>query len=1133
MGWENFHSIWDEPADDDKKKSTGPRPNKESSWWAQQEESARGDEGDESIGRYSYRDAFDDTDAAWYRQSSFRYSGFSDYSPSSLFRSSFSSFRSVYYTETGGNEAKNKAIRALRTLTRNANTIANAAAKITYDVQFSAGADSNGMSAEISEKKAQTIYVSPDAVVESTTADDEDAAIDALTGFVLLRVQLSQDVERDVIREINKTSVRAMPMGLAEVIRNATDETDTKKVAADFVDAYSAGMLAKSMLTRLSRRAVVEDWGGFAPYFVRHAKKFASTKENLEKAELSTEALAAKIAYNMIDDENGIAVDKEVSDIAEKHLGAKLEHSQILPACIQLMADLRAYVASKSVTLPEDSLESVLAGGLQEIIDEQKEANAAAREKERTLRENMEGLADLFDGLYQPYDERAEAQLAVANMSKLANDVNALRCKEKLLQAAKTAHKTLEDAAEKYDTNPVLHSSNMLHARRTLEQAMRHFTSQLADLRAEGATQEIAGPQYNTTPPQVGAKAQAEDLAKFIEQVKPLLKNSVENIREQLSAAAAKFVEKMPEWEAKISAAANSAKELHEKMQKDTAKYPSLNVAAAVAETANQTLNAKLEQVKNAAADMAANFKCDSRAVRSVSSLNTALQHMQSWVNAQLGDIKATMEHFGWYHHRGGGAEFIAAANHAQSKADALKKITPDEPFNFKDWHDDAIENFIAESMADKANFKANTMAEANKEMFEMLRELLKNNNDGYVPSDTSDLKSDTLDKLSNAANSLGMSESELLTILRAIERDRESGLDASDAEALGQMLQDKLIDKAKELNPVDEQLFGETVEKRTTVLDDSALTHVNDEAKNAVEEEYVAYLSHNNAKPNVVVKAAKKAEVSRGRIIANSVAKRCRGAISRIREALQFQNNKRTGEVHGLLSGDLDEGSLHKLRYDSEHIWSQKTITRMPDVAVGILVDQSGSMSSSHKIDQAREMCILLAEAVKKIPGVHLHIYGHTANMHGTDLTLFEHYASNTSAENADLGSLGNIVAHCNNYDGYAIKETAKLLNQDPAKRKYLFVISDGLPHGAGYSGPDAKKHVASVCSFVRTRLKIPTYVFAVGASTSMHGEFEEQYGKSNVMFLSQVSQCLPQITRFLRNALQKEKSLVDASAD
>ena len=219
----------------------------------------------------------------------------------------------------------------------------------------------------------------------------------------------------------------------------------------------------------------------------------------------------------------------------------------------------------------------------------------------------------------------------------------------------------------------------------------------------------------------------------------------------------------------------------------------------------------------------------------------------------------------------------------------------------------------------------------------------------------------------------------------------------------------------------------------------------------------------------------------------------------------------------------------------DLEHIWAQKTIAKLPDVAVGILVDQSGSMSCRNKIVQAREMCVALAEAVKKIPGVHLHIYGHSANMHDmSDLTLFEHYSSqsDTAAQTADLATLGGIDAFSNNYDGYAIKETAKLLAKDPAKRKYLFVIADGLPHGEGYAGPEAQKHVTSVCQFVRERLKIATYAFAVGVHGSARDEFIEQYGQNHVMFLTEVHSCLPQIVRFLRNSLQREKTLVEVTA-
>jgi cobalamin biosynthesis protein CobT len=203
-------------------------------------------------------------------------------------------------------------------------------------------------------------------------------------------------------------------------------------------------------------------------------------------------------------------------------------------------------------------------------------------------------------------------------------------------------------------------------------------------------------------------------------------------------------------------------------------------------------------------------------------------------------------------------------------------------------------------------------------------------------------------------------------------------------------------------------------------------------------------------------------------------------GAVERIRNALQFQAGKRTVETHGSRSGDLDEGSLHKLSYDCEHIWSQKTTSKLPDVAVGILVDQSGSMGGL-KIDQARELCITLAEAAQKIAGVRLYVYGHTANMDRDDVTIYEHY---TPGMGRDLSKLGNIEAHCNNYDGYAIKDVARRLSEDTAERKYLFVIADGFPAGAGYGGETAQKHVTSVCKFTRDRLKIGTYAFAVGVN-------------------------------------------------
>lgn len=198
----------------------------------------------------------------------------------------------------------------------------------------------------------------------------------------------------------------------------------------------------------------------------------------------------------------------------------------------------------------------------------------------------------------------------------------------------------------------------------------------------------------------------------------------------------------------------------------------------------------------------------------------------------------------------------------------------------------------------------------------------------------------------------------------------------------------------------------------------------------------------------------------------------------------------------------------------------------RLPDVAVGLLIDQSGSMSGP-KIAAAREMCVVMATALQRIQGVQLYIYGHTANNRGEeDVTLFEHYRPDTGNK---LSNLGTIEALSNNYDGFALKEAARLVSLAPAKRKYMFVIADGFPAGSGYGGASARKHVASVVKFLRDRWRIHTYAFGVGIDDEK--DFCAQYGKEQTVFVDNVRACQNKIVRFLKNVLQKEKSLIGVS--
>jgi hypothetical protein len=999
---------------------------------------------------YSYRDAFDDSDTAWYRQNNFRYGAYRDYSPSSLFRSSFSYSTWAY----GANDDKNKAIRALRALKRNANTVADGTKKVTYDIKFSDGADINSIGA-LSTSKSQTIYVSSDAICDAITPEAEDTAIDALTGFVLLRVQMTQSIESETIRKINETDIRTMPMRIVKLLKNDLTKADAAKLSATAVDDYFAGVVAKSMLVRLSRRSVVDDWGGFAPYFVRYAKKFAAVKENLLKqSDLSVELLAAKIAYNMMTAEDEIEIDPEVAAIAEKHLGEKLASTEILDACRALMQDLREYVRLKTRAMPDGSMEQMLFDGLNEIIKQ----HGAQLEKNRLEAEEM----------------RAHMHLVAAELDAAINSI-----------------KAASSTGSNYDFTPLSEA-----AAAQIDKFNKLASDSAADVDKVDAAREDA----------------RAAVAEYLKKVK-------DKIIESRNASL--------DFKQKLFALKDSTRIAEEKYS--SAKGPA-NFLSEGCTFGNSICN-KFDN-RHAAADLIEQNVINADSPKTLEwQYNAINQLIRRGVEHSTPDLLATMPH--WTGDKSTMKYVERAVRHHA-------KTLCDDSVPVNEWHSQAVEEFLQQisnsSKTDghEADAAGYALSDFNQTLFNKLLQSFESSDGGIVAPPIKDLSQAQKDALQSAAESLGIPIDEFYSILKKIFDDMKNRRTSKLGQDVIDIISDKLRQLLEKNIPTDEGLFGGLVAKINATLRDADISQINKEALNAAEEDYVAYLDHNNASPKIHIKKATDADKIRGKKTVSAIISQNRGAIARVREALQFQDTQRVNELYGTRSGDLDDGSLHKLRYDSEYIWSQKTVSQLPDVAVGILVDQSGSMNCHNKIKQAREMCIILSEALRTVGGLHLHIYGHTANSrNASDLTLFEHYSSPRNSVNADLGSLANIAAHENNYDGYAIKEAAKLLAQDPAKRKYLFIIADGLPHGRGYEGKSAEKHVKSVCAFVRTRLKIPTYAFAVGVGEhySDRDDFIAQYGAKNVLFLSRISQCLPQITRFLRNAIKREKTLVDVS--
>lgn len=1066
--------------------------------------------GRSGYGGYGYYDGFDDSDTDWYRRGSWRYSRQADYSPSSQFRSTFSG--RYTYTGSGTDDAKNKAIRALRNLTRSANTIVDktiGSKQKSFTVQFSNGTDSNGVSASLNEEQQRVVYVSPDELLATSTTEDEDSVIDALTGFVLLRVQIAQDVKADVIRRINATGLHTAAFRAAECLFVGKDDLssiDPDVFSRETVDDYLAGILAKSMLTRLARRGVVSSWGGFAPYFIRHAKKFALVRENLEKAEKSVETVVGIIGYNMLADESQIELPKEINDIVSKHLGTEVEHGVLLDKCRELVTELREFLAKAAEAsggaVPAGAIESALSEMMSDAQKQQSKHGAGNKELSDLLSQvagAMGAANDTSSAVEAARDESAAKELETLDALKKASSMDQLlKNLEKLIKDLDAAKKLHEEARS-------TDAANMAYTAKS--QASYNWSSRPSGAEALDAAGIKEVPELkkmldkHETFTGADGKEKIEKLKELLEKVCEKGGEFLKKRRGELKTKALEQLEHMHKTlEAALGSVADTTKKINETGERLHEKPFSEHREQPMALSTLNALQTMVDSFKAQAAlahtKLPENIK-DISGARSLATIKKSFEEGRRVAQNALG-----------------AASHCFYDNYALHCGPLMTRLTSEMANALGEMGDKADATKAAEQ-AVAATMSATSMSDMG-----FMSALV----DGFMKEMLSGALGDDSDAKKAKADDLGISVETLNKLLAALRNALSSGKSSTSAKKLGAETAEKIASAQTEFSPVDRHLFGDKIEAKTTVLTGDSISHVNDEARNAAEEEYVAYLDHNNCKPKVATQQETARYGTYGQTVVQQVKSKNKSAIERIRNALQFQSGKRTVETHGLRSGDLDEGSLHKLSYDCEHIWSQKTMSKLPDVAVGILVDQSGSMSGG-KIEQARELCITLAEAIRRITGVRLYVYGHTANMGGVDLTIYEHY---TPAMGADMTRLGGITAHCNNYDGYAIKDVAKRLAEDPAKRKYLFVIADGLPAGAGYGGETAAKHVTSVCKFTRDRLKIGTYAFAVGVSGHYQQMFKRQYGENHVVFVDRVMKCLPQIVRFLRNALQQERKLV-----
>lgn len=176
-------------------------------------------------------------------------------------------------------------------------------------------------------------------------------------------------------------------------------------------------------------------------------------------------------------------------------------------------------------------------------------------------------------------------------------------------------------------------------------------------------------------------------------------------------------------------------------------------------------------------------------------------------------------------------------------------------------------------------------------------------------------------------------------------------------------------------------------------------------------------------------------------------ISKRLQKQISQI-----LKDYKEGGKLDNLPMGKRIN-VRNAVRNDGRLFYKLKLPNDRTDIAVAILNDKSGSMSSSDRITYARSASIILHDFCKGLD-IPVAIYGHTEF---DDVELYA-YAEFDSIDNKDQYRLMDMSARCGNRDGAALRYVAERLMTRPEAIKLLIIISDGQPAGENYYGTEAE---------------------------------------------------------------------------
>lgn len=225
-----------------------------------------------------------------------------------------------------------------------------------------------------------------------------------------------------------------------------------------------------------------------------------------------------------------------------------------------------------------------------------------------------------------------------------------------------------------------------------------------------------------------------------------------------------------------------------------------------------------------------------------------------------------------------------------------------------------------------------------------------------------------------------------------------------------------------------------------------------------------------------------------------------------------QLRDRQQGGKQTGLLMGRrLDAHALYR---NDGKVFTKNTLpSQPPEMAVGLLLDESGSMASCDRATYARASAIILYDFCQALH-VPVMVYGHTT---GKDSVELYSYSEFDAIDREDQYRLVDISARGSNRDGAALRFVAERLSHRPEELKLLILVSDGQPADTGYYGTAAEEDLRGIQQEYRRK----GILFVAAAIGDDKENMERIYGDSflDITDLNQLPVKLTQVVkRFLR---------------